>query len=147
MGYKKDLSSGRTCQYDCVPQPRQGVHRHDERTRIVFGCQTTRDRSWHFHRRWQENRGTTDTRQNIPEAFFCFNDPIAIGAIEVFKEHGYRIPGIWHSWFHGNHVWQRIWIRRSRGVEQPADEMGSFGTHPAGHDQWQEIQFRYHRQT
>lgn len=29
---------------------------------------------------------------NIPEAFFCFNDPVAIGAMEVFKERGFKVP-------------------------------------------------------
>lgn len=28
----------------------------------------------------------------LPEAVFCFNDPVAIGALELFKEKGYRIP-------------------------------------------------------
>lgn len=29
---------------------------------------------------------------DIPEAFFCFNDPVAIGAMEVFKERGFKVP-------------------------------------------------------
>lgn len=29
---------------------------------------------------------------DIPEAFFCFNDPIAIGAMETFIQSGYAIP-------------------------------------------------------
>lgn len=28
----------------------------------------------------------------LPDAVFCFNDPVAIGAMELFKEKGYRIP-------------------------------------------------------
>ena len=29
---------------------------------------------------------------DIPEAFFCFNDPVAIGAMETFKANGFAIP-------------------------------------------------------
>ena len=28
----------------------------------------------------------------IPEAVFCFNDPVAIGAMELFREKGYNVP-------------------------------------------------------
>jgi LacI family transcriptional regulator len=67
--------------------------------------------------------------KNIPEAFFCFNDPIAIGAIEVFKEHGYRIPqdlafvGFTESRL-AAHLDPPL-----TSVEQPADEMGSLSAH------------------
>lgn len=31
-------------------------------------------------------------QENLPEAIFCFNDPVAIGAMEFLKEKGIRIP-------------------------------------------------------
>jgi DNA-binding LacI/PurR family transcriptional regulator len=86
--------------------------------------------------------------KNIPEAFFCFNDP-----------HRYRCHrGLQRAWL--PHT-AGFGIRRFHGITSgsafgsAAHERGtagrrdglSFGTHPAGHDQWQEIQFRYHRQT
>jgi LacI family transcriptional regulator len=61
---------------------------------------------------------------DIPEAFFCFNDPVAIGAIEKFRENGYKINediafvGFTES---------RIGKHMSPGltsVEQPAEEIG-----------------------
>jgi DNA-binding LacI/PurR family transcriptional regulator len=61
---------------------------------------------------------------DIPEAFFCFNDPVAIGAIETFKKHGFKIHddiafvGFTES---------RIAMHMSpalTSVEQPSEEMG-----------------------
>lgn len=61
---------------------------------------------------------------DIPEALYCFNDPVAIGAMEIFKKRGYKIPediafmGFTES---------RIAIHTSpalSSVEQPTDEFG-----------------------
>jgi LacI family transcriptional regulator len=62
---------------------------------------------------------------DIPEAFFCFNDPVAIGAIEKFREHGYKINediafvGFTESRI-GKHMTPGL-----TSVEQPASEIGS----------------------
>jgi LacI family transcriptional regulator len=64
------------------------------------------------------------TENNIPEAFFCFNDPVAIGAIEKFSEQGYRIQqdiafvGFTESRI-GKHMTPAL-----TSVEQPAVEIG-----------------------
>ena len=64
------------------------------------------------------------SQHNIPEAFFCFNDPLAIGAMETFKSQGYKIPD--EVAFVG-FTESRIAMHMSPGlssVEQPAEELG-----------------------
>lgn len=61
---------------------------------------------------------------NIPEAFFCFNDPLAIGTMEVFKKYSFKIPS--EVAFVG-FTESRIAMHMSPGlssVEQPAEELG-----------------------
>jgi DNA-binding LacI/PurR family transcriptional regulator len=59
---------------------------------------------------------------NVPEAFFCFNDPVAIGAMEVFKAHGYRIPeDVAFVGFTESLIAPHIGLT---SVEQPAEELG-----------------------
>lgn len=60
--------------------------------------------------------------KNIPEAFFCFNDPVAIGAMEVFKAHGYKIPeDVAFVGFTESLIAPHIGLT---SVEQPAEELG-----------------------
>lgn len=62
---------------------------------------------------------------DVPDAFFCFNDPIAIGAIEVFKEHGFRIPeDVAFVGFTESRLAAHLDPPLS-SVEQPAEQMGA----------------------
>lgn len=62
--------------------------------------------------------------QDIPEALFCFNDPVAIGAMEVFKAHNYRIPEeIAFMGFTESRIATHLTPALS-SVEQPTEEFG-----------------------
>lgn len=61
---------------------------------------------------------------DIPDAFFCFNDPLAIGAIEVFKKHGYTIgKDIAFVGFTESNISMHM-TPGLTSVEQPAEELG-----------------------
>lgn len=61
---------------------------------------------------------------DIPEALFCFNDPVAIGAMEVFKAHNFRIPeDIAFMGFTESRIATHLTPALS-SVEQPTDEFG-----------------------
>lgn len=62
--------------------------------------------------------------EDIPEALFCFNDPVAIGAMEIFKAHKYRIPeDIAFIGFTESRIATHLTPALS-SVEQPTDEFG-----------------------
>lgn len=60
----------------------------------------------------------------IPEAVFCFNDPIAIGAMELFKERGYKVPDdIAFVGFTESRIAMHM-TPALTSVEQPSTEIG-----------------------
>lgn len=62
--------------------------------------------------------------KDIPDAFFCFNDPTAIGAMEIFKEHNYRVPeNIAFMGFTESRLATHLTPQLS-SVEQPTDKFG-----------------------
>ena len=66
---------------------------------------------------------------DIPEALYCFNDPIAIGAMEVFKIHNYRIPeDIAFMGFTESRIAPHLSPALS-SVEQPTVEFGEITAH------------------
>ncbi len=61
---------------------------------------------------------------NIPQAIFCFNDPLAIGAMQEFKEHGYEIPrDVAFVGFTESSI-ARYVTPGLTSVEQPTQELG-----------------------
>lgn len=60
----------------------------------------------------------------VPEAVFCFNDPVAIGAMEYFVDKGYKIP---HNISFVGFTESRIAMHMNpalTSVEQPSTEIG-----------------------
>lgn len=63
-------------------------------------------------------------QNKVPEAIFCFNDPIAIGAMEHFRKKGYRIPeDIAFVGFTESRIAMHI-TPALTSVEQPCREIG-----------------------
>lgn len=61
----------------------------------------------------------------IPEAVFCFNDPVAIGAMEYFREKGYIIPqNIAFVGFTESRIAMHM-TPALTSVEQPSTEIGT----------------------
>lgn len=64
-------------------------------------------------------------RKIIPEAVFCFNDPVAIGAMEYFREKGYIIPlNIAFVGFTESRIAKHM-TPALTSVEQPSTEIGT----------------------
>lgn len=61
---------------------------------------------------------------DIPEAFFCFNDPLAIGAMKVFEQKGYKVAkDVAFVGFTESRI-AMFMTPALTSVDQPAEEMG-----------------------